>query len=41
MKKKIYIQPGVEITQIQLNTTILVGSDPTLPIGDPLSGGGD
>ena len=40
MKKKNYKYPNVEVTQIQLNTTILVGSD-HLPIGDPLGGGGD
>ena len=42
MKKKVYIQPAVELMRLMANSTILVGSDSTLPIGDPLSGeGGD
>ena len=38
MKKKFYIQPIVEQMSLQ-TSTIIMGS--TLPISDPMSGGGD
>jgi len=41
MKKKNYNYPSVEVMQIQLNTTILTGSN-HLPIGGSIPGeGGD
>lgn len=46
MKKKLYNQPIVELTQLMPGTIVLAGSPgPTPPTGistgDPLSGGGD
>ena len=37
--KKQYNQPQVETAQLKLSATVLVGSDPGLGIGDPISGG--
>ena len=39
MKKKIYIQPAIELTQLMANSIILTGSPANLGIGDPIGGG--
>lgn len=39
MKKKEYIKPVVELTQLIANSIILVGSPTGLGIGDPIGGG--
>lgn len=39
MKNKIYTKPVVEATQLVATQNLLVGSEPSLGIGDPISGG--
>ena len=39
MKNKIYTKPVVEATQLVATQNLLVGSEPVLGIGDPISGG--
>ena len=38
MKKKEYIKPVVELTQLMLNSIILVGSPTGIGIGEPIGG---
>ena len=39
MKQKEYIKPVVELTQLMVNSIILVGSPTGIGIGEPISNG--